>query len=291
MGHQPACEPDVSAPRLFFSVLLDSGATYPTLLASDLRALGVRRSQYSASSAVAVSTLNAVQPMRVYEMEVGLFAGPSRAASLVDGGGGPDGPATWPGEVRSLACVTPVLCLPEGGAPAGAADGAAGAGAVGQARLSGLVPWQVAYTASAPTTRRLWVGAERGDVLGAHRMPGQLRYSLHRGGLETGRPRGLWPHLEAELAGDDQGGPGPTAPWTGARRRRLQERWARAPTAARVVFEHTTPGGMLIRDADVAGDPGASIISLHEDDKELQTWRVEPREQARQRWFPRPDRE
>lgn len=45
-------------------------------------------------------------------------------------------------------------------------------------RLSGMVPFLACYMSSAPTMNILMLGEDRNDVLGAHRMPGQMRWDI-----------------------------------------------------------------------------------------------------------------
>ena len=54
-------------------------------------------------------------------------------------------------------------------------------------RLSGILPFQVCYTASAPG-KMMWFGEDRSDVLGMGKMPGQRRYERH-----CNTPLAIWP--------------------------------------------------------------------------------------------------
>jgi hypothetical protein len=166
--------PDDAAPRIFFSVLLDSGASYPVLTRGDLLACGIDPAAYSASSAVSIEAFDARVVRSLYEMEAGVFAADSSGLA---------NPSVWPAEPSLLGGLTPVVMSE---APPGPAT-----------RLSGMLPWLACYTASAPTRSSLYLGSDRADVLGAQRMPGQQRYSVARE-LATAHPEGLW----RRLAGD-----------------------------------------------------------------------------------------
>ncbi len=250
-------EVDPTAPFMFYSCLLDSGASVPCLYASDLVDCGIDPASYAAQSVTTVSSLAARSTRRVYEMEAGVFADDD--STLVDA-------AVWPAEPTVLGCVTEVLALSDAEKRA---VGGSGSG-FDLHRLSGMVPFNVAYLAAAPGLGALWLGGDRCDVLGAHRMPGQLRAG-NSGAVDAGHPRELWHGLGS-------------------------------PTGIR--FEHRCPaGGVLVDEEDSAGDGGVgrSVTTLYEEEeqgegdggeglgggkkkrKAVRTVRVEPRLQVRQK--------
>jgi hypothetical protein len=86
------------------------------------------------------------------------------------------------------------------------------------ARLSGLLPFRACYVSSTPGLPHLFLGEDRGDVLGAFRMPGQMRWTMdarHAAGklvtvkdppanLATyGRPITTFEHRDGHLVDED----------------------------------------------------------------------------------------
>lgn len=65
--------PDPDGPRILYNMLLDSGATLPTLFAGDLPKLGIDPVRYSAQSARRVNTADSTLVTRVYELDVRVF--------------------------------------------------------------------------------------------------------------------------------------------------------------------------------------------------------------------------
>ncbi|KAH6650919.1 hypothetical protein F5144DRAFT_617645 [Chaetomium tenue] len=201
--------PDTDGPQLIYNMLLDSGATLPTLWAGDLPALGIDPGRYSAQSARRVNTADSVLVSRVYELDVrvlggeeaapvGLFEGQregegvaggvggvaAASAAVVgvgngNGGGGEGGQSEDGGEFGVFSCTIPVLVFPGNSKDFGAADQVPD-------RLSGLLPFHVCYLSGAPGTFKLWMGEERRDVLGAGRLPGMMRYGEILGAAQTG---------------------------------------------------------------------------------------------------------
>ncbi|KAH6853594.1 hypothetical protein B0I37DRAFT_400740 [Chaetomium sp. MPI-CAGE-AT-0009] len=212
--------PDPDGPQLIYNMLLDSGATLPTLWAGDLPALGIEPARYAAQSARRVNTADSVLVSRVYELDVrvlggeesapvGLFRGslrrrrPRREAGAGAGAGSPGG---FGGVAAASAAV--VGAGAEGGEGGGEDEGGEeeedealsctipvlvfpgeskdfGGGDHVPDRLSGLLPFHVCYLSGAPGSFKLWMGEERRDVLGAGRLPGMMRYGEILGGAQS----------------------------------------------------------------------------------------------------------
>ncbi|RSL96886.1 hypothetical protein CEP52_011208 [Fusarium oligoseptatum] len=229
-------EDDESAARCFFLMQLDSGATHPCLYNTDLDIIGIDRKVYPPQTHTHVNTANSSTLASIYEMRVDVCRHDGQ--SLVG-----DNPV-WPEERRELGGIVPVMILLEGIEPD---DGPLNEEEVklrrerGQdvseaalakrkknpkdARLSGMLPFQVCYFAGAPGMD-IWFGEDRRDVLGADRMPGQRRWERHK---------------VKQLVRGSQLDP-------------LEER----PV---VTFDHKMDHKRIV-DTDVAGRPGASQITV-----------------------------
>ncbi|KAL6357536.1 hypothetical protein LRP88_07705 [Fusarium phalaenopsidis] len=183
-------EDDEMAARCFFLMQLDSGASHPCLYNTDLDIIGIDRRVYPPQTHINVNTANSSALAAIYEMRVDVCRHDGR--SLVG-----DNPV-WPTERRELGGITPVMVLLEGIDPdlgpltdeevqlrrERGEDVSEAALAVRQknpkdARLSGMLPFQVCYFAGAPGMD-IWFGEDRCDVLGADRMPGQRRWERHK---------------------------------------------------------------------------------------------------------------
>ncbi|AEO53357.1 hypothetical protein MYCTH_42394, partial [Thermothelomyces thermophilus ATCC 42464] len=209
--------PDPDGPRIIYSVLLDSGATFPTLWESDLPALGIHPARYAAQSARRVHTADSTLVSRIYELDVSVMGSlddddddDDGYDNGNDGGGTNRGPLSRTGSraraepgrdptspsshstttktttttTTSLSCTIPVLVFPGASRDATtAADGSPSSSpdAVPD-RLSGLLPFHTCYLSGAPGSFRLWMGDRRRDVLGASRLPGMMRYGEVLGG-------------------------------------------------------------------------------------------------------------
>ncbi|KAK1767134.1 hypothetical protein QBC33DRAFT_587462 [Phialemonium atrogriseum] len=232
--------PDPSAPRVFFSMHLDSGASKPTLYLDDFKAMGIDPDHYAAQSAVMVHGVLETLQIKMFEVDVGIYGGPaagpsSTTRSLVPTSFSP--PArVWPPEPDAQGATHPVLLLP---GPLPATNEPPDCN-----RLSGMLPFYATYLSSVPGTHTIWLGEDRRDVLGAARMPGQMRYA----GFETARSDG---------GGGGVSVPNPLTaghpPWMG---RDLG-------TPDRIVFEHEMADqpGTWVRDEDMG--PGRSLITLN----------------------------
>ncbi|KAF9876743.1 hypothetical protein CkaCkLH20_05589 [Colletotrichum karsti] len=217
----PGMRNDSSAPTLHFRMLLDSGATLPMLYDRDAAALGINRKSYAAVSRIKVETAGDVLSTWLYEMQVSIVD-TTTCDSLVSSTS-----PVWPAEEHALGGIVPVMVRPS---PAGsifsAPAGKTGACAqtvggeitlletatsiVDEAegrdygRLSGLLPFKCCYVQSTPGLRALWLGEDRRDVLGAQRMPGQMRWAPGSNRVcDPGQPRSLW----KEVCGERNGKP------------------------------------------------------------------------------------
>lgn len=139
--------------------LLDSGATFPILVQSDLARLNVDFSTYPAQGVMHVNTVGSKQSFKFYEMYVSVCS--DQGDSLVSQGE----EAVWPTERRSLGGFCPVLIYPD---PKGEVQYIH--------RLSGMLPFDACYLSSAPGMSRIWLGEDRRDVLGTNRLPAHQRY-------------------------------------------------------------------------------------------------------------------
>ncbi|KAL2023650.1 hypothetical protein VTK56DRAFT_1807 [Thermocarpiscus australiensis] len=191
--------PDPDGPRIIWDTLLDSGATLPCLFEADLPLLRIHPERYAAQSGRIIATAESVTRMRVYELDVGVYAGgdtttrtstaktqpPEEEAKAEDEEEASPNPTPTPDDDDPDndppilgRCTLPVVALP--GAAASDFDDAA---EQAPDRLSGLLPFHVCYVSGAPGNFRLWMGSGRRDVLGAGRLPGGMRY----GGWKTAR--------------------------------------------------------------------------------------------------------
>ncbi|KAK1672287.1 hypothetical protein BDP55DRAFT_588366, partial [Colletotrichum godetiae] len=223
-SRHPHMARDSSAPTLHFRTLLDSGSTLPMLYNRDARALGIHRASYAAVSRIAVETASDKMAIWLYEMEVAVVD-TATCEPLVSASS-----PVWPAEELMLGGITLVMVRnsPKAGSdsfssPGGGTDAIAKTTAEGKTtflekatslidiaegrdygRLSGLLPFKVCYMQSTPGLRTIWMGEDRRDVLGAHRMPGQMRWAPGTGTVcDPGHPRETW----KTACGDDDGRP------------------------------------------------------------------------------------
>ncbi|EXF74564.1 hypothetical protein CFIO01_12287 [Colletotrichum fioriniae PJ7] len=221
-SRHPHMARDPSAPTLHFRTLLDSGATLPMLYNRDARALGIERGSYAAVSRISIDTASDTVATWLYEMEVAVVdtvtCEPLVSASS----------PVWPAEQPMLGGITLVMVRgsPKAGSftsPNGEAGAVAETSEAGKTtflekatslvdiaegrdygRLSGLLPFKVCYVQSTPGLRTIWMGEDRRDVLGAHRMPGQMRWAPGTGKVcDPGHPREVW----KTVCRDDEGRP------------------------------------------------------------------------------------
>ncbi|KAI1642985.1 uncharacterized protein F4817DRAFT_273983 [Daldinia loculata] len=146
-----------------FETLLDSGATLPNLSLVDLRHLNVDLKYYAAQGVTKIRTVSDIQERRLFEMRVSVCS--KDGTSLV----GEGDQAVWPSERRMIGGFVPVWINEDAEGPSSFKD-----------RLSGMIPFESCYVGSAPTTKEMWLGEDRRDVLGARRMPSLLRYDTEK---------------------------------------------------------------------------------------------------------------
>ncbi|KAH6634243.1 hypothetical protein B0J18DRAFT_486492 [Chaetomium sp. MPI-SDFR-AT-0129] len=207
---KPGCTiPDPDGPQIQFNMLLDSGATLPTLWAGDLPLLGIDPARYAAQSVRRVNTADSSLVSRVYEMDVRVFGGGEVERGEIGNGGNKGNNSSSNGhgsgrtplphqqqqkpqptppprltsvssssppekvkeaEPTTLICTIPVLVFPgDSKQPNETPD-------IAPDRLSGLLPFHICYLSGAAGSFKLWMGEERRDVLGAGRLPGHGRY-------------------------------------------------------------------------------------------------------------------
>ena len=153
-------------PKLTIRSLLDSGATYPSLYASDFRSLGVYPAFYPAQSLVELQTANGIITERIYEMHVELTA--ENGQSLVD----PMDPVN-PAYPLYIGGLTPVCLIGTDDSPPLDPNGLENG-----IRLSGIMPLLAAYISSTPSKNIILFGENRNDVLGAHKIPPVRRWMV-----------------------------------------------------------------------------------------------------------------
>lgn len=159
------CQND--GPQLSFRSLLDSGATFPSLHTGDLARLGIDYYNYSAQSVCPVLTAAGPVNMRLFELWVCVLS--NDGAHLVDA----NEPA-FPNSNKFLGSLCPVLeCVVPITTDAN--------GMERSSRLSGMLPFVACYISSTPTQNIMWLGEDRNDVLGFHRMPGQKKWDIETG--------------------------------------------------------------------------------------------------------------
>lgn len=131
----PDMQPDEDAEVVELNMLIDSGATMPCIKPQDLPLIGIDPKTYAAQTATELALAEGEVERTVYELDVGFRFGDDN----------------W------VFHTMPVIVLD------------------GDSRLSGMLPFNVLYTSSAPGTYRMWVGQKRRDVLGAGRLPGRMK--------------------------------------------------------------------------------------------------------------------
>lgn len=166
------CQND--GPRLAFRSLLDSGATFPSLHTEDLISLGIDGQMYGAQCVDLMNTAAGPARARVFEMFVCVLDNDGR--QLID----PNN-AVYPLSHAYLGGLCPVV---ENIVPL---KHDANGLQIAQ-RLSGMLPFVACYVSSAPTRDFLFLGEDRNDVLGSHRMPGQKKWSIEIGPIPAGLP-------------------------------------------------------------------------------------------------------
>jgi hypothetical protein len=186
-------------PRLAFKSMLDSGATYPTLHQEDLFNLGVDSLWYAAQTIQTFQAAAGPVTTRIYELYVCVLD--NNCKQLVN-----SKDAVYPNSHKYLGSLCPVAQSPQ---PLqydenGIEDGF---------RLSGILPFVACYMSSTPTRNLLFLGEDRNDVLGAHRMPGQKKWTIEMpptepaGGVpfdRYGNPNITFRHREGRIVDIDR---------------------------------------------------------------------------------------
>jgi hypothetical protein len=216
---------DVCGPKMFFNMILDSGANLPCIYRKDVELLGIDIHKYAAQSYCMLNTVTTSVKRRLFDLAVTISTPECR--SLVS-----ETNPVWPTAPADIGGIVPVVMMeeqpPEGdtgpiNAPyssgnlsrrqssrrSSKADEKQGCGSQLRAdsksppttgsgnRLSGILPFQTCYMSSAPGQHKIWLGEDRRDVLGANRMPGQLRYEAGTGRRwDAGHPREEWTHMK-----------------------------------------------------------------------------------------------
>jgi hypothetical protein len=167
----------LEGPKLIIQCLLDSGASFPSLYESDFKALGIQKAWYGAQSVVVVSTANGAVPRRVFEVHVEIAGNPG--TPIID----PNNPVN-PQYSRYVGGVSPVTMdehepIPDEN------------GAVGNNRLSGIMPFVAPYVSITPSRNTILMGEDRNDVLGGHKMPPTRKWMV--GMDQDPRSRAHWP--------------------------------------------------------------------------------------------------
>jgi hypothetical protein len=144
--------------------LLDSGATYPSLYKEDFHKLMIDEQNYAAQSVDLLGTANGNITSRVFELFVCVLD--DQQKQLVD-----ENHCAWPYHAKYLGGLCPVSELQS--STAYDLQGREIA-----ARLSGMLPFVACYMSSTPTRNTLFLGEDRKDVLGSHRMPGQRKWDI-----------------------------------------------------------------------------------------------------------------
>ncbi|KAG4434784.1 hypothetical protein IFR05_009719 [Cadophora sp. M221] len=175
-------------PRLSFRTLLDSGATYPSLHEEDFAGLQIDMNSYAAQSATECLTASGPLMTRLFELFVCVLDDAGK--QLID----PNN-ALFPLSHKFIGGLCPVVLsfVPQTQEP----DGTPLLHSIPPLpkqqsnlfppqepspltphRLSGIFPFLASYVSSTPTLNTLYLGEDRNSVLGAHRMPGQRKWSI-----------------------------------------------------------------------------------------------------------------
>jgi hypothetical protein len=160
-------------PKQAFRSMLDSGATYPSLYREDFHKLMIDEHNYAAQSVEILNTANGVLRSRLFELFVCVLD--EQQKQLVD-----EAHCAWPYHAKYLGGLCPVV----------EAQGTIQYDPMGKEisnRLSGLLPFVACYMSSTPTRNTLFLGEDRKDVLGSHRMPGHRKWDI---ALPVGPPIG-----------------------------------------------------------------------------------------------------
>lgn len=172
-----------AGPKLAFKSMLDSGATYPTLHQEDLMNLEVDPAWYAAQTVQSFEAANGSVTSRMYELYVCVLD--DNAKQLVD-----PHDAVWPFAHKYLGSLCPVAQSPQ---PLQFDEN----GIENSFRLSGMMPFVACYVSSTPGRNTLFLGEDRNDVLGSHRMPGQKKWAIEIPPIDAALPDDRYgnPHI------------------------------------------------------------------------------------------------
>jgi len=151
-------------PKQCFRSLLDSGATYPSLYREDLQKLAIDETNYACQAVATMKTANGIVNARIFELFVCVLD--DNNEQLVD-----PNDAAWPYHAHYLGGLCPCIELLD------TLDVSPEGVQVGD-RLSGLLPFVACYMTSTPTRNTLFLGEDRKDVLGSHRIPGHKKWDI-----------------------------------------------------------------------------------------------------------------
>ena len=153
-----------AGPKQAFRMTLDSGATYPSLYKSDFQKLMIDEQNYGAQSVESLKTANGEVRSRLFELFVCVLD--QEQKSLVD-----LNHCAFPQHPRYLGGLCPVVEV-QGQLKYDFA------GFEISERLSGLLPFLACYISTTPGINTMYLGEDRKDVLGCHRMPGTRRWDI-----------------------------------------------------------------------------------------------------------------
>lgn len=240
---------DAAGPTIFLEMLLDSGAEIPILLHRDFELLGYTAADMNAATVVelnAAAGQNSVA--QCFELLVGLDL---RSSTSKNDDDDDHSRHFFPTRVVKLG---PAIRGPASGGYSGE-------------RLSGILPFLAYYVSGAPGQDALWLGGERGDVLGTDKVPAGVRYD---------------PFFATTVAATEGQGGGATTPG------RLR----------RVLFEHDlveqVPGGrnnnkkkklLVDRELVVEEENKVTLHVVEEVNRKVTaSWEVEPARRGPGRW-------
>ncbi|KAI1854437.1 hypothetical protein JX265_012471 [Neoarthrinium moseri] len=145
-----------------FSVMLDTGSSFPMLDKQDFMNLGIDMKRYSCQTVIPMDTVGSQIICPVYELDVGIG---SPLEEENDGWHRANRSLGWPYEQGILGGFYPVAMIGSQTEDVKWTD-----------RLSSCFPFKVSYMSSVPTSERIWLGENRKEVLGAQRFPPYQRY-------------------------------------------------------------------------------------------------------------------
>lgn len=218
------CQAD--GPKVVFRTMLDSGATYPALSEDDIRDLGIDRRVYACQSVENLHTASLGITCRIYELFVQVVN--ENNQSLVDSNS-----PVHPLQPPYLGGLCPVV-------DTGKSQEYDSEGVENTVRLSGMMPFLACYVQSTPNRPYLFLGEDRKDVLGHHKMPGQRRWQL--GAWITTPSRETW-----GMYGD------PVTTFSHKKGQVIDEDNSHGLNASKVIFDKGTPREVVYHVNPTAG--------------------------------------